>query len=85
MKTLKINYTLRIKKGKAVRLYRSSKIRRFRFYIASINCQNQNFRAFLKVNYGNGYYNDGIYETKDDLIFALDAFADPAIPKYLDG
>ena len=86
MKANKINYTLRILKGrKIIQTYRSFKIRRFKNYIASINWQNCDFRVYLKVSYGSEFHNSGVYKTKEDLLFALDTFADPAIAKYLYG
>jgi len=84
MKRNKINYYFHIlKRGEIGQRYHSSSIRRFRNHISTINWQDCNFKVFLRVNYGNGFRNEGIYENKEKLLFALDAFADPAIPKYL--
>jgi len=84
MRSGKIRFTFRIvKNGKVIQRYDSSSLRRFKNHIGTINWQNRDFKVYLKVNYGSGFYNDGIYENREDLLFALDAFADPSIPKYL--
>lgn len=72
-----------LKNQKIVQRYDSSSRRRFKNHIASINFQNPSFTAYLKANYGNGFYNDGLYRKQSDFLFALDAFADSSISKYL--
>ena len=84
MQKHKVRYTFHIlQKGKIVQRYDSSSLGRFRNHIRTIKWQKSNFKVYLKINYGGGYYNNGIYGNRNDLLFTLDAFADPAIPKYL--
>ena len=84
MKSTKIRFTFRIvKNSKVTQRYDSSSSGRFRNHTRSIRWQNRDFKVYLKVNYGNRFYNSGIFENLKDFLFALDAFADPAIPKYL--
>ncbi len=83
MKINKVSYTFKVfKNGQLIQRYDSSSLRRFRNHVGTIKFQN-NFEVYLKANYGNGYYNDGIYTNYKDFLLALYAFADPAIPKYL--
>jgi len=84
MRRNKIRFVFRIvKSGEIVQRYHSSSIRRFRKRVGTINWQNHDFKVYLRVSYGNRFYNSGIYENLKDFLFALDAFADPSIPKYL--
>lgn len=83
---VKVRYTFRIhKNGVVIQRYDSSSIRRFKNHIRTIKWQNKDFKVYLKANYSNGYYNDGYYENLNDLLFALEAFADPWIIKHLYG
>lgn len=84
MRRNKIRFIFRIvKSGEIVQRYDCSSKRRFRNHIGTIKWQNEDFSVFLRVKYGDGYDNAGVYRTKEDLLFALDAFADSAITKYL--
>lgn len=84
MRSRKIKCTFRIlRKGRVVQRYDSSSIQRFRNHTRPIRWQNRDFKVYLKVNYGNRFHNDGIYENQKDFFFALDAFVNPAIPNYL--
>ena len=84
MKSTKIRFTFRIvKNSKVTQRYDSSSSGRFRNHTRSIRWQNRDFKVYLKVNYGSRFHNDGYYENEKDFLFALDAFTDPAIPKYL--
>lgn len=84
MQSHKFRFTFHtLKRDKMIQRYHSSSIRRFRNHIGTINWQNRDFKVYLRVGYGDRFYNAGIYENQKDFLFALDTFADPAIPKYL--
>lgn len=83
-KTKKINFSFKVfKKDKTVQRYDSSSKRRFRNQIRLINWQDKDFGVYQKVNYGQGFYNAGLYNRRLDFLFALDAFADSSITEYL--
>ncbi|MDO8487554.1 MAG: hypothetical protein Q7S45_04620 [Candidatus Curtissbacteria bacterium] len=80
----KTNYSYKVMiAGRTVQRYQSPSIRRFKNHLATIKWQNADFNVYLKVRYGPGFQNEGIYENSHDLLFALDAFSDPAISKYI--
>jgi hypothetical protein len=68
-----------VKRGFKEQRYDSSSIRRFKNHISTIKWQNQDFKVYLKVNYGKGFHNDGFYQSKEELLFALDAFTESSI------
>lgn len=58
--------------------YRSGKVKR----IYSILKHEGFSEALLKVDYGKGFYNSGIYKNNKDLIFALKAFSEKSLVDY---
>lgn len=60
---------------KTVSRYHSSRKRRILHLIKANNFA----KAYLKVDYGKGDYNDGIYESKEELLLALSAFTENAL------
>lgn len=82
----KPNFTFRvIKKGKTIDRCQTHSKRRFYNRIRSINWQNRPLRVYLRVSYGKqecnfgcvcNFYNDGYYETRQELMGALDAFTE---------
>ena len=50
--------------------YRSTKSRRI---IAKVKAE-KFLKAYLKVAYDNGSFNDGIYESRSELLYALSVF-----------
>lgn len=78
-KSSRLRITLKLeKKNGAILTYRSSRTRR----IFSI-LKHENFlTGYLKVTYPSGFYNDGLYTTKDSLIRALKAFSDKSLIDY---
>jgi len=82
----KLNFTFRvIKNGKTVERYETHSKRRFYNKIRTINWGNGVEKVYLRVSYGKGidnfgkmtnFYNDGEYENKDDLLWALSAFTE---------
>ncbi len=82
----KPNFTFRvIKNGKTIDKCQTHSIRRFYNRIRTINWKNGTEKVYLRVSYGKGintfgrvtnFYNDGIYETKKDLLYALSTFTE---------
>lgn len=85
-KNNKPNFTFRvIKNGKTIDRCQTHSKRRFNNRIRTINWQNRPLKVYLRVSYGVGedvfgkmvnFYNDGEYETKNDLLSALSAFTE---------
>lgn len=81
----KLNYTFRvIKDGKTIDRCQTHSNRRFYNRIRTINWQNNPLKVYLRVSYGRtecnmgcvcNFYNDGWYENRKELMFALEAFA----------
>lgn len=79
-----MNFTLKvIKNGRVVQSVRTHSIRRFADSLRTINWEGGLTAAFLRVNYGKredwqgkvtDFYNEGEYETKEDLWLAFNAF-----------
>jgi hypothetical protein len=84
----KLNFTFRvIKDGKTIQRCQTHSRRRFYDRIRRINWQNKPFKVYLRVNYGKqmcnqgcvcSFHNDGVYETKQNLLAALSAFIEAA-------
>ena len=84
-KKAKLNFTYRaFKGGKTIDRCQTHSKRRFYNKLGTINWQDSPLRVYLRVNYGKAicnygckcnFYNDGEYENKKELMFALDAFA----------
>lgn len=83
---MKKNYTFKvIKKTKVVQRCQTHSIRRFINEIASINWQNNDIKAYLRISYGTKkdhtgsmttFFNDGWYDNQKDFHFAFTAFRD---------
>ena len=81
-----MNYTVKIyRKGKMVQMIRTHKIRRFLKNIRSIKFEDEDIKVYLKVSYGKqldiqgkytNFYNDGIFDNKDDFWWAFNAFTE---------
>lgn len=88
MTKAKLNFTFRVtKNGKTIQRCQTHSRRRFYNRIGRINWQNKPLKVHLRVNYGRAmcnrgcvcsFYNDGAYETKQDLLQALAAFIEVA-------
>jgi hypothetical protein len=72
-----------INNNKTIQVTRTHSIRRFTNNLRTINWQNKNILIYLRVSYGKqkdcfgkivNFYNDGNYETEDDLWLAFNAF-----------
>lgn len=84
----KLSFTFRVAKdGKTIQRYQTHSRRRFYNRISTINWQNKPLKVHLRVNYGRAmcnrgcicsFYNDGVYETRQDLLSALAAFMEVA-------
>lgn len=87
----KLNFTYRvIKNGKTIDRCQTHSKRRFYNRIGTINWQNNPSKVYLRVSYGKqecnlgcvcNFYNDGWYNSKGELMFALDAFAAERLPE----
>ncbi len=86
----KLNYTFRvIKDGKTIDRCQTHSKRRFYNRIRTINWQDRLSKVYLRVNYGKAicnqgcrcsFYNDGEYQTNQDLMVALDGFTEVSLP-----
>lgn len=82
----KLNFTFRaIKSSQTIDRCQTHSKRRFFNKIRSINWQNSHLKVYLRINYGKkicnlgclcSFYNDGEYETKQDLLEAFTAFTE---------
>jgi len=85
----KLNYTFRVvRNGKTMEKCQTHSKRRFSNKIRTINWQNKPSKVYLRVSYGKGedvfgkivnFYNDGWYDNKKDLLFALNTFSEEEI------
>lgn len=82
----KLNYAFRvIKAGKTIDRCQTHSKRRFSNKLGTINWQNNPLKVYLRVSYGKqecnlgcicNFYNNGEYETKQDLLEAFKAFTE---------
>ena len=82
----RLNYTFRVvKDGKTIDRCQTHSNRRFYNRIRTINWQDSPLKVYLRVSYGRrecnlgcmcNFYNDGEYETSQDLMKALEAFTE---------
>ena len=63
------------KKGEKVGMVVTRKIRRIYSFLQADKTKDCVYK--LSVRYGKGFKNEGGYETKTDLIYALKAFTEP--------
>lgn len=88
MKKDRLNFLFRVtKNGKTIQRCQTYSRRRFYNRIGTINWQNKPLKVYLRVNYGRAlcnrgcvcsFYNDGVYETKQDILYTLAAFIEAA-------
>jgi len=81
-----LNYTFRtIKDGETIDRCQTHSKRRFYNRIRMINWQDNPLKVYLRVSYGKmecnlgcicNFYNDGEYDTQQDLVEALEAFTE---------
>ncbi len=72
----RLNFTYKVTRNdKVVAKGQTHFIRRFYNRIRSIKWQDVQ-SVYLRVNYGNGFHNDGDYQSKRELLEALDAFTE---------
>lgn len=86
-----LNYTFRmIRDGKTIDRCQTHSKRRFYNKIRTINWQNSSLKVYLRVSYGKqecnqrcvcNFYNDGWYNSKEELMSALNAFAAERLPE----
>jgi len=85
MEEEQMNFFLKIikKNGEIVFKCQTHSIRRFLKNLRMIKWQDESISAYLRVSYGKGkdvfgkivtFYNDGWYETEEDLWLAFEAF-----------
>ncbi|PIS00211.1 MAG: hypothetical protein COT84_08845, partial [Chlamydiae bacterium CG10_big_fil_rev_8_21_14_0_10_35_9] len=65
-----------IKNGKLVNKCRTHSIRRFTKNLRTIRWRKSVLKVYLKVNYGKGFINEGLYENQKDLWAAFNAFVE---------
>ena len=72
-----MNFTLKIiKSGQVVQRVQTHSKRRFYNSIRTINWRNGVEKVYLRINYGKGFYNDGDYKNRKDLLYALLVFTE---------
>lgn len=72
----RLNFTYKVTRNdKVVVKCQTRSIRRFCHRIRSIKWQIGQ-SVYLRVNYGDGFHNDGDYQTKSELLEALAAFTE---------
>lgn len=81
-----MNFTLKIKENnKTIQRVQTHSLRRFYRHLRTINWQKHNLSVYLKVSYGKQkdvwgkmvtFYNDGDYETEQELLQAFRAFTE---------
>jgi len=76
--SLKVSYN-----GQIIQRYQTRSVRRFLKKIRTINWEKLNIEVYVKVSYGKKkdvhgklvtFYNDGVYDSKQDFIQAINAF-----------
>lgn len=82
----KLNFTLKITRNvKEVERYQTHSKRRFYNRIRTIKWEKPHRSYYLKVSYGKllsnsekyeNFWNDGVYDNKEDLTLALNAFTE---------
>ena len=82
----KLNFAFHVtKNSKVIDKYRTHSKRRFLKRIGTINWKEGVEKVYLRVSYGKGlnafgkvttFYNDGEYNTREDLLSALTAFTE---------
>ncbi len=86
MKSHGNNFLLKVtKNGQVVDRVQTHSIRVFLPHLRSIKWQDRGIKAYFRVSYGvkltnqgslETFYNDGWYESKDDLVLAYEAFTE---------
>lgn len=86
MKRSKLNFTFKVvKDGKIIDRCQTHSKRRFYNKLRTINWQNKPSNVYLRVSYGKkltnynrleNFYNDGEYQTKQELLEAFTAFTE---------
>ena len=80
LKSSRLRIILKLKnKDGRTSIYHSSKTKR----IHAIIKKKKFFEAFIKVDYGYGFNNSGVYANKKQLLFALKAFSEKSLVDYL--
>lgn len=75
---LRISLKTKNKSGRTS-IYHSSKTKR----IHAIIKKEKFLEAFIKVDYGDGFNNSGVYANKKQLLLALKAFSEKSLVDYL--
>lgn len=86
-----MNFTFKvIKNNKVIQKCQTHSVRRFINRLRTINWQNVGLKVYLRVNYGKHednfgkkvtFYNDGLYESKEDLWCTFNAFKEEDVKK----
>jgi len=80
----KLKLTLKTyQNDRVISTIRTGNIRRFRRKISFITCPKDG-KFYLSVNYGDDFKNDGFYQSKEEVLFALRAFLEKGLLEYLD-
>lgn len=75
---LRISLKTKNKDGRTS-IYHSSKTKRIHAIIKKENLS----EAFIKVDYGDGFNNSGVYTSKKQVLLALKAFSEKSLVDYL--
>jgi hypothetical protein len=69
-------YTYRFCQNQEIYQYKTHSKRLFLSNLRTINWQHKPLNIYLRVNYGKGFVNEGIYQNKKDLWLAFNAFVE---------
>ena len=72
-----MNYSYKVSENaRVVDKVRTHSKRRFISSLRTINWENKRLKVVLRVNYGKGFINEGVYEKNKDLWLAFNAFTE---------
>ena len=72
-----MNYSYKVSENSRVmNRVRTHSKRRFVSSLRTINWRNKRLKVVLRVNYGKGFINEGVYEKDKDLWLAFEAFTE---------
>ena len=68
-------FTVKVFIGKkCCRYRRTTSSKRIFSFLGTINFKTNGLKVYVRVNYGNGFINEGYYFNKHDLLLAVNAF-----------
>lgn len=75
-----MNFTLKvIENNRTIQRVQTHSLRSFTNSLRTINWLEPHLKVYLRVSYGEGYFNDGLYEKEKDLWLAFNAFKEKSL------